>query len=106
MKIARMCASTVFGLRHEPVRDRLVGPPSAISPSTSRSRSVSSASGSGSRGRRSRRLTIVGIHDGLALGHALQGIGQHGDVRDPVLEQVADRSGASASSRIAYADST
>ena len=86
----RTLPSTVFSLRNSRWAIARLERPSAICASTSRSRAVRSASDEAVAGRPTSREMIVGIEHALAGGDARDRIGEHRDVGDAILEQVAD----------------
>ena len=102
----RMCASTVLSVTTSRSAIDAFERPSAISPSTSRSRSLSDRQ----RVRLAASLDQPGddgrVHDTLALADPVDRIAQDGDVRDPLLEQVADARGVLSRRRVAKRGST
>ena len=87
------CASTVRSVMNRRPAIALLERPSATRPSTSRSRSVSSASGSSRRRRPKSRVDDGRVDDGLALRDPTQRVDEDGNVKDALLEQVADALG-------------
>ena len=88
-----MCASTVLGARNNRSPMAWFERPSAIRARTSRSRSVRSSRGTCAPPA-DKLGDHLGVDDRAALGDPPDGVGEVVEIVDPVLEQVADPTGA------------